>query len=132
MGQPKYYIQTKKFILKSIDIIQQKHKPRRYFIFLSLYNSQNFFTSGGPFLAWTLFKWASTQRANKKVRNILKVQIMFEQLIKHWFMHDWHENITYYRWHCTMLCMGIQTKIFWHWFFNFNVTFSMYIMTISS
>ena len=33
---------------------------------------------------------------------------------------------------CTMLGMGMQSKIFWHWFFNFNVTFSMYIMTISS
>ena len=86
------------FFGKSIDIIQQKTLPRRYFPFLLF--SCTFLGctfSGSPFWRWIFpgkLNWAWTQRANKRVHNILKVQIMFEQLIKHWFMEDWHENST--------------------------------------
>ena len=84
-----------------IDIIQQKTLPRRYFPFLLFTGTFLECTFwGSTFGRWisrgklNCRNWASTQRANKRVKNILKVQIMFEQLIKHWFMANWHENIT--------------------------------------
>ena len=87
------------FFGKSIDIIQQRTIPRRYFPFLLFSDTLWECTLWrSPFGRWIFpgkLNWACTQRANKRVQNILKVQIMFEQLIKHWFMDDWHDNSTY-------------------------------------